>query len=147
MYSITKNFKFEASHRLFNMPKGHPCGNLHGHSYVVKVTISTEELNNQCMVTDFGNLKPFQIWLDVNFDHATILNLKDTKLYEALKSFDFKITTMPNGDPTAENMAELFCGKIRDIAYNLKIDYVNISIEVFETVGNSATYTHNVSKN
>jgi len=63
MYAVTKAFKFEASHRLFTMPMEHPCRNLHGHSYVVRVSIWVEDiknLENPNMVIDFGKLKEFQ---------------------------------------------------------------------------------------
>jgi 6-pyruvoyltetrahydropterin/6-carboxytetrahydropterin synthase len=36
---IFKEFKFEAAHRLPNLPEGHKCRNLHGHSYRVRVFV------------------------------------------------------------------------------------------------------------
>lgn len=36
---ITKTFRFEAAHYLPNVPKGHQCGKMHGHSYVVDVAL------------------------------------------------------------------------------------------------------------
>lgn len=146
MYSITKSFKFEAAHRLMNMPKDHPCSNFHGHSYVVKVTISTPLINDQGMVIDFGKLKSFQKWLDDNFDHATILNPEDKELYNVLKSFNFKIRTMPNGDPTAENMASFFYDNLLHICYENNVTSGTLKIEVQETVGNSATFETNFVK-
>jgi queuosine biosynthesis protein QueD len=147
MYSIKKHFKFEASHRLMCMKEGHPCRNLHGHSYVVYVEIKVDEIKNfenPNMVIDFSNLKPFQKWLDENYDHALILNPAD-KLYDVMKNFDeeMKINTTPNGDPTAENMAEFFTDIIDTIISPYiagKVDKYSITVEVFETVGNSASF-------
>ena len=37
---ITQAFTFEAAHHLPNVPEGHKCGRLHGHSYRVEVHVS-----------------------------------------------------------------------------------------------------------
>jgi 6-pyruvoyltetrahydropterin/6-carboxytetrahydropterin synthase len=148
MYSIKKHFKFEASHRLMCMKEGHPCRNLHGHSYVVFVEIKVdgmENLENPNMIIDFSKLKSFQKWLDENYDHALILNPAD-KLYDVMKSFDeeMKVCTIPNGDPTAENMAVFFTDIVDTIAnpyVSGKVNKYIITVEVFETVGNSASFT------
>ena len=84
MYSITKSFKFEASHRLFDMPSNHQCRNIHGHSYVVNVTISVDTLKDN-MVIDFGKLKQFQTHLDKHYDHSIILNPFDKVLISFVK--------------------------------------------------------------
>lgn len=53
--SITKKFEFEAAHRLpDHLGK---CKNFHGHSYKLEVTVSSNKLNSQGMVMDFGDLK------------------------------------------------------------------------------------------
>lgn len=53
--SITKKFEFEAAHKLPDHPG--KCKNLHGHSYRLEVTVSSDKLNDQGMVMDFGDLK------------------------------------------------------------------------------------------
>jgi len=125
------------------MPDGHPCRGLHGHSYVVYVKVSTEDLAdlpNPDMLIDFGKLKEFQKWLDENFDHATVLNFNDP-LYSILKQTpDIKIRTMPSGDPTAENMASFFYVVVKDIVKKNIDKKFEIEVEVFETEGNSASY-------
>ena len=52
--SVTRRFTFEASHQL----RWHPgkCANLHGHSYVLDVTVE-EDLNSDGIVIDFADLK------------------------------------------------------------------------------------------
>ena len=146
MLELKKSFKFEASHRLYCMKDGHPCRNLHGHSYVVYATIkvnSMETFENPNMIIDFSKLKTFQTWLDDNFDHALILNPAD-EFYLAVKSFDgeMKLRTMPNGDPTAENMAIFFVDVMDTIisTYLATVEKYTIKMEVFETVGNSASF-------
>jgi 6-pyruvoyltetrahydropterin/6-carboxytetrahydropterin synthase len=39
MTKITQAFTFEAAHRLPNVPEGHRCARMHGHSYRVELTI------------------------------------------------------------------------------------------------------------
>jgi 6-pyruvoyltetrahydropterin/6-carboxytetrahydropterin synthase len=36
---LTKEYRFEAAHRLPRVPAGHKCQRLHGHSYKVEVTV------------------------------------------------------------------------------------------------------------
>ena len=36
---IFKTFTFEAAHQLPNVPPGHKCGRMHGHSYEVVVRL------------------------------------------------------------------------------------------------------------
>jgi 6-pyruvoyltetrahydropterin/6-carboxytetrahydropterin synthase len=52
--SVTRRFTFEASHQL----PWHPgkCARLHGHSYVLDVTIEGS-LNTDGIVIDFGDIK------------------------------------------------------------------------------------------
>lgn len=39
MIAITKRFRFEAAHRLEDWPEGHQCHRLHGHSYVLEISL------------------------------------------------------------------------------------------------------------
>ncbi len=147
MYSITKSFKFEAAHRLFTMPNDHPCRNIHGHSYVVKVSIWVDDIKtmeNPNMVIDFGKLKQFQKQLDEFFDHTLILH-EDDPLFDILKDHVCKIIKMPfKLDVTAENMAYLFANSINVICNEYKIKTGQIQVEVAETVGNTASYTREI---
>ena len=141
MYSITKSFKFEAAHRLFNMPNNHPCRSIHGHSYIVIVSIFANELNSD-MVIDFGKLKSFQNYLDQNFDHSIILNSQDQDLLKFAKKQNFKFYLIKDHDPTAEVMTKLFFEEIDQFCLDWTISPTKISITVQETVGNSATYEY-----
>ena len=54
--SVTKGFSFEASHYIPNYDGA--CSNLHGHSYKLQVTVSTDTVNSVTgMVLDFNILK------------------------------------------------------------------------------------------
>lgn len=40
MVTIQKTFDFDAAHQLPNVPAGHKCGRLHGHTYRVEIRLS-----------------------------------------------------------------------------------------------------------
>jgi 6-pyruvoyltetrahydropterin/6-carboxytetrahydropterin synthase len=54
---IFKEFRFEAAHRLPNVPAGHRCARLHGHSFRVEVHVSGEVDETIGWVRDFADLK------------------------------------------------------------------------------------------
>lgn len=54
-YLITKEISFDAAHKLF-WYKG-KCANLHGHSWIVKVTLEYDKLNQDGITVDFTELK------------------------------------------------------------------------------------------
>jgi 6-pyruvoyltetrahydropterin/6-carboxytetrahydropterin synthase len=68
---IYKDFTFEAAHRLPNVPEGHKCARLHGHSFRVRVTVDGEVGAESGWVMDFGALKaawrPLHELLDHNY--------------------------------------------------------------------------------
>lgn len=53
---IFKKFTFEAAHSLPNVPQGHKCSRLHGHSYSVEVHISGEPDAKLGWIMDFAEL-------------------------------------------------------------------------------------------
>ena len=54
---IFKEFGFEAAHRLPNVPEGHKCARLHGHSFRVRVTVRGPVGERSGWVMDFAELK------------------------------------------------------------------------------------------
>jgi len=66
---VFREFTFEAAHRLPNVPEGHKCRRLHGHSYRVEVHVGGEVDLASGMVIDFADIKAaFQPVLD-RLDH------------------------------------------------------------------------------
>lgn len=55
LYTLTLQHHFDAAHKL----PGHPgkCSRIHGHRWEVSVEITTDRLNSQNMVVDFGDVK------------------------------------------------------------------------------------------
>lgn len=66
---IFRDFRFEAAHRLPNVPEGHKCARLHGHSFRVRITVAGEPDEPTGWVMDFADLK--MIWqpLHEQLDH------------------------------------------------------------------------------
>ena len=54
---IYKEFSFEAAHRLPNVPAGHKCGRLHGHSFQVRIYLAGEVDPTTGWIMDFADLK------------------------------------------------------------------------------------------
>ena len=68
---IYKQFTFEAAHRLPNVPEGHKCARLHGHSFHVEIHVSGPIGADTGWVMDFADLKtafaPLHRVLDHNY--------------------------------------------------------------------------------
>lgn len=66
---IFKEFRFEAAHRLPNVPEGHKCARLHGHSFLVKIEVEGPVGEESGWVMDFGQIADaFEPLLD-RLDH------------------------------------------------------------------------------
>lgn len=66
---IFREFTFEAAHRLPNVPEGHKCARLHGHSYKVIVHVEAPVEPESGWVMDFGDLKKAFKPLEARLDH------------------------------------------------------------------------------
>lgn len=73
---IWKEFSFEAAHRLPNVPEGHKCARLHGHSFHVKVTVSGEPDPVLGWVMDFGEVKAACRGIEDRLDHRYLNDIE-----------------------------------------------------------------------
>lgn len=68
---IFKSFSLEAAHRLPNVPPGHKCARLHGHSFQVEVYVAGPVGEKTGWVMDFTDIKaafqPIHDRLDHNY--------------------------------------------------------------------------------
>jgi 6-pyruvoyltetrahydropterin/6-carboxytetrahydropterin synthase len=68
---LFKEFTFEAAHRLPNVPEGHKCARLHGHSFHVELRVRGDVDPQLGWVMDFGCIKsafqPLHDQLDHNY--------------------------------------------------------------------------------
>ena len=54
---IFKEFRIEAAHRLPNVPPGHKCARLHGHSFRIELHVEGEVDPHTGWVMDFADIK------------------------------------------------------------------------------------------
>ena len=88
MMEIFREFTFEAAHHLPNVPPGHKCARLHGHSFrvAIHVTGPVDELTG--WVIDFQQIKDAFAPLNDLLDHHYLNELEGL------------------GNPTSENLAQ-----------------------------------------
>ncbi|MBN2369966.1 MAG: 6-carboxytetrahydropterin synthase QueD [Vicinamibacteria bacterium] len=54
---IFKAFRFEAAHYLPNLPEGHKCGRVHGHSFRVEIHVDGPVDKHAGWVIDYAEIK------------------------------------------------------------------------------------------
>jgi len=87
-------FQVEAAHRLPNVPEGHKCARLHGHSFRIEVYIKGPLDDAQGWVMDFAELRRvFQSVFD-QLDHHYLNDIDGLE------------------NPTSENLARWIWGQL-----------------------------------
>ena len=66
---LFKEFSFEAAHLLPNVPEGHKCARLHGHSFQVRITVDGPVGASSGWVMDFADIKVAFSPLHDRLDH------------------------------------------------------------------------------
>lgn len=122
MLRLTKNFRFEAAHRLGDGYEG-KCANIHGHSWNGEIAVHVEGLDEFGMAIDFGQLKKVTKSIEDYYDHKIILNISDSELIDFCKrnGYAYETTT---GNPTCE----LLCIEISE--YILRLAQENPKLKV-----------------
>lgn len=133
---VTRKFRIDAGHRLKNH-KG-KCQHLHGHSYEFVCTFTSDEIDEDGMVVDFGILKAsIGKWLDENWDHTLLLQRGDLLLPTLFMTGErVCVLDVP---PTAENLAKLFAQKVQELLRDL-CELRLLSVRVYETPNCWAEY-------
>lgn len=79
MWTVTKEFSFEAAHSLPHLPKTHKCHRLHGHSY--KFTLACQgrlQADNEWVVDYAAITKAAMVIID-ELDHENLNDVLDGK--------------------------------------------------------------------
>ncbi len=93
---IFRVFQIEAAHRLPNVPEGHKCARLHGHSFRIEVHVSGPVGDREGWVMDFADLRRiFQPVFD-QLDHHYLNEIEGLE------------------NPTSENLARWIWRKLKD---------------------------------
>jgi len=122
MFIVKKTGRFEACHQLSGDIFTDQCKNLHGHSWVVTVEISTERIEfDTGMAIDFGIIGHIL----KQFDHQF---LNDLKFFQE------------DTPPTAENICTTIAGLLRQELEKITGTHAVLSVTVQETPNNIVTY-------
>lgn len=92
---IFKAVTFDAAHKLPNVPKGHQCGRLHGHTFRVEIHISGEADKKTGWVIDFADIKKAVKPVIEELDHHYLNEIKGLE------------------NPTSENIARWIWGRAK----------------------------------
>lgn len=114
MFTVTKEFSFEAAHSLPHLPEGHKCRNLHGHSYKVVVHVASGSLDSRGFVVDYADITDAVAPIIAELDHKNINEFIEPS--------------------TAEHLAKWLYGRIRRTGLNC------CAIEVRETEKTNVIY-------
>jgi 6-pyruvoyltetrahydropterin/6-carboxytetrahydropterin synthase len=157
-YEITKVYRFEAGHRVWNQnlaggrgselsggacPPENKCRHIHGHSYKVEITIGSDTLDAD-MVMDFYHLKSaVRELIDHKLDHSLIIDRNDP-IYPEIKALAekyglklFEVDFVPTAERLAEFIFKYLKGKFREA--NVKGADV-VKVTVWETATSKAEY-------
>jgi 6-pyruvoyltetrahydropterin/6-carboxytetrahydropterin synthase len=114
---IFKEFTFEAAHQLPNVPPGHKCARLHGHSFVAQVYVRGPLGETTGWVMDFADIKAAVGPLIDRLDHYFLNDVEGLE------------------NPTSENIARWFWDRLRPALPGLA------KIVVRETCTSGCVYT------
>ena len=104
---IFNRFHIEAAHRLPNVPAGHKCARLHGHSFQVEIHVAGEVGSDTGWVMDFADLKrAFQPIFD-QLDHHYLNEIAGLE------------------NPTSENLARWIWDRLKPALPELSAVVVN----------------------
>ena len=100
---IYKEFSFEAAHLLPNVPAGHKCGRLHGHSYKIQVHVTGHPDNTTGWIMDFSEIKNLTKPIIKELDHYYLNDIPGLE------------------NPTSENLALWIWQKLKPLLPLYKI--------------------------
>lgn len=92
---IFKDFTFDSAHFLPNVPDGHKCKNMHGHTYRLTVFFEGELVDDLGWVVDFAEVKNVINPIIKEIDHKVMNDIKGLE------------------NPTCERIAIWFWDKIK----------------------------------
>jgi 6-pyruvoyltetrahydropterin/6-carboxytetrahydropterin synthase len=114
---IFKAFTLESAHRLPNVPAGHKCARLHGHSFRVEIHVSGPVDPQLGWVMDFADVKAAFDPLFRQLDHSYLNDVPGLE------------------NPTSENLARWIWQKLEPTLPQLS------AVVVHETCTSGARYT------
>ena len=114
---IFKEFTIEAAHWLPNVPEGHKCRRMHGHSFHIEVHVSGTVDEHAGWVMDFADLKSAFRPIEERLDHYCLNDIEGLE------------------NPTSENLARWIWSHLQPALPELS------KIVVRETCTSGCVYT------
>ncbi|MEZ4286733.1 MAG: 6-carboxytetrahydropterin synthase QueD [Polyangiales bacterium] len=98
-FEISRNFRFEAAHKLPNVPSDHKCARLHGHSFSVTIVVRGDLDPRLQWVADFADLKAAWQPLHEILDHRYLNEIVglENPTSEVLARFIAERIDLPTG--------------------------------------------------
>mgnify|MGYP002780688011 CR=1 FL=1 len=112
---LARTYRFEAAHRLPQVPEGHKCARLHGHSFQVSLRISGEVDPKRGWIVDFAEMDAAWQPLHAQLDHHYLNEIPGLE------------------NPTSEVLAQWIATRLHIPGARL------VSVTVFETCDESCT--------
>lgn len=144
MISITKIFRFEAGHAILGYQG--KCGDIHGHSYELHVTVRTAAEafpESTGFIIDFKELKGIVTTAIIDkMDHMVLLSRKYIEVNKEAKAF--KNVIVLDTEPTAENILLLISKKLVD---RLPSHIQLYGLKLFETRDSYAEWKNEFTRN
>lgn len=141
-FNIAKQFDFCYGHRVWvqELEESHAltthckCRHLHGHQGKILIHLSSEDLNEQGMVTDFNNLTWFKKWVDDYLDHKFIMDINDPLLRDEVPLInELQYSARLGLNDVLQNVGESIVKsdlkQIRPSLYTNHLDYVKEKYE------------------
>ena len=105
---LSRQYFIEAAHRLPNVPAGHKCARLHGHSFKITLHISGDIDSSLGWVVDFGEVD--RAWQPIHeaLDHRFLNDIEglENPTSERLAQWIFERVKLPKGKLRAVAIAE-----------------------------------------
>ncbi|MCH7605937.1 MAG: 6-carboxytetrahydropterin synthase [Chloroflexi bacterium] len=115
MYLVRIETTFDSGHRLLDYDG--KCAFPHGHTYRAEVFLAADSLDRRGLVFDFTELKHnIKAWIDANWDHAFLVNSRDTELIAGLaSSAKGRIYQFPDENPSCEVISRELYRKVAEL--------------------------------
>ena len=114
---IYKEFSFDSAHFLPNVPEGHKCRNMHGHTYRLRIFLKGELDPHLGWIMDFKELKD---------SIGPVIDQLDHKLINDIEGLE---------NPTAENITVWIWQQVKPLLPQLN------RIELYETPTTGVIYS------
>ena len=101
---VYKNFNIESARSLPNVPKTHPCYNVHGHSFKIKISVKQKIDKKTGFVIDFQEIEDaFHPIMEI-LDHTYLNDIEDLNNHT---SENICICIWKKLNPTLQNIYEI----------------------------------------